>query len=332
MKQTPNARPRARARTEEWSNLQSGRLHGDSGGSSAVTSGHPSETSSAFIRRTRSGRVPNVASDSGERAIVGRRGTPPACGLAQCGSTARWEMSGEGPCEDCGGGVSHTGEEFLCAACHRPSNSWRHLGPGLLDDAIAWAKECRAAGTGLPGAVVKSFVPSQACLCKASDCFFLGLKRFRTEGSRQVCVPCGSQKSKYWRTGGERAQQYQLYFTGDEVRRTDRGMRKTKEGITAVSDVCNSCHMAFYDFTKSRARLPTTIELLAAPAGKELPQGIDRANIAAVRHVYEALAAGNMVCSEDIAVVLARERRGNKVKDVSDRHLRVLVSTVIKDE
>ena len=70
VKQTPNARPRARARTEEWSNLQSGRLHGDSGGRSAVTSGHPSETSSAFIRCT--GRVPSVASDSGERAIVRR--------------------------------------------------------------------------------------------------------------------------------------------------------------------------------------------------------------------------------------------------------------------
>ena len=107
-------------------------------------------------------------------------------------------------------------------------------------------------------------------------------------------------------------------------------MRKTKEVMSAVSDVCNSCHTAFYDFTKSTARLPTTNELLAAPAGQELPQGIDRANIAVVRHMYEALAAGNMVCSEDIAVVLARERRGNKVKDVSDKHLRVVVSTMME--
>ena len=81
-----------------------------------------------------------------------------------------------------------------------------------------------------------------------------------------MCVPCGSEKSSFWRTGGERAQQYQLYFTGDRVHRTDG----------------------------------------------------------------EALAAGNMVCSEDIAVVFARERRDNKVKDVSDRHLQVLVSTLMK--
>ncbi|CAM9539996.1 unnamed protein product [Ascophyllum nodosum] len=108
-------------------------------------------------------------------------------------------------------------------------------------------------------------------------------------------------------------------------------MRKTKEVITAVSDICNSCHMAFYDFTKSRGRLPTIVELLAALAGKELPQGIHRANIAVVRHnMYEALAAGNMVCSEDIAVVLARERRDSKVQDVSDKHLRTLVSAMMK--
>ena len=165
VKQTPNARPRARARTEEWSDLQSGRLHDVSEGNSAVTSGQPSETSSSFIRRTQSGRVPNVASNSGERAIVRRNGPPPVYGLAQCGSTALWEMNGEGPGEDCGGGVFHTGEEFLCTACYRTSNRWKHMGPNLLDDAIAWAKECRAAGAGLPRAVVKSFVPLEACLC-----------------------------------------------------------------------------------------------------------------------------------------------------------------------
>ena len=108
-------------------------------------------------------------------------------------------------------------------------------------------------------------------------------------------------------------------------------MRKTKEIITAVSDICNSCHMEFYDFTKSTARLPTTTELLAAPARKGFPQGIDRGNIAVVRHMYEELAAVNMVCSEGIAGMLARERRDNKVKDVSDKYLRVVVSTMIKE-
>ena len=108
-------------------------------------------------------------------------------------------------------------------------------------------------------------------------------------------------------------------------------MRKTKEVITATRDICNACHMAFYAFLTSKGRLPTTKELLAAPSGAKLPKGIARANNAVVRHVYEALAAGNVVCSEDIVVVLARERRDNEVKGVSDRHLRGLVGTLIKD-
>ena len=240
-------------------------------------------------------------------------------------------MSGEGPCEDCGGGLIHTGEEFLCAACHRPSKRWLHLGPTILDDAIAWAKERRAAGAGLPRAVVKSYAPSEACLCPVSDCFFFSFMKFRFEDNRQTCIPCGTHKSSQWRTGGERARQYQLYFTGEEAHHTDRSMRKTKEVIAAVSDICNSCHMAFYGFTKSPGRLPTTNELLAAPAGKELPQGIDKANIAVVRHMYKALAAGNMVCSEDIAVVLARKRRDNKVKDLSDKYMQVTVSNMMKE-
>ena len=37
VKQTPNVRPRARARTEEWSDSQSDRVDGVSGGSRAVT-------------------------------------------------------------------------------------------------------------------------------------------------------------------------------------------------------------------------------------------------------------------------------------------------------
>ncbi|CAM9450488.1 unnamed protein product [Ascophyllum nodosum] len=108
-------------------------------------------------------------------------------------------------------------------------------------------------------------------------------------------------------------------------------MRKTKEVITAVSYICNPCHMAFYAFMKSSTRLPTTKELLVAPTEPKLPKGIARANIAVVRHVYEALAAGNVVCSEHIAGVLAREWRDNEVKGVSDRHFRGLVWTLMKD-
>ena len=60
----------------------------------------------------------------------------------------------------------HTGEEFLWVACHDTSDRCKHLGSGLLDDAIAWVKGCEAAGASLPTAVVKSFVPSEACLCR----------------------------------------------------------------------------------------------------------------------------------------------------------------------
>ena len=125
-------------------------------------------------------------------------------------------MGGEGPCEDCGG-VIHTGEEFLFAACHRTSDRWKHLGPDLRGNAIAWVKECRAAGAGLPIAVVKSFVPSEACLCPSGDCFYSSLITFRKEGHQHSCIPCGANKSSCWRTGGERARQYQLYFTGEGV-------------------------------------------------------------------------------------------------------------------
>ena len=228
MKQTPNARPRARARTEERPDAQFGGLHGVSGGSRTMTLCQFSEASSSSIGRTRSGRVQNVQYTSEERdVVVPRDGSFPACGLARCGSTAVWEMIGERPCENCGGGVIHTSEEFLCAACHRTSNRWKHLGPDLLDDAIAWANECRAAGVGLPRAVVKSFVPSEACLCPLGDCFYHNLTKVRLEGNRRTCISCGTNKGSRWRTGGERARQYQLYFTGEGLHRTDRGMRKT---------------------------------------------------------------------------------------------------------
>ena len=60
----------------------------------------------------------------------------------------------------------HTGEEVLCATCHNTSGRYEHLGLDLRDDAITWVAECRAAGAGLPTAVVKSFVPSESCLCR----------------------------------------------------------------------------------------------------------------------------------------------------------------------
>ena len=72
-------------------------------------------------------------------------------------------------------------------------------------------------------------------------------------------------------------------------------MRKTKQVITLASDICNACHMSVYSFMNSKARLPTTKVLPAAPAGMQLPQGIAKANIAVARHVYEALAAGSGV-------------------------------------
>ena len=66
VKQTPNVRPRARARTEEWSGSQSDRVDVVSGGSSAVTSGQSSEGSSRVLLGTRSGRIRTCASMSGE--------------------------------------------------------------------------------------------------------------------------------------------------------------------------------------------------------------------------------------------------------------------------
>ena len=77
VKHTPNARLRARTRTEEWSDFQSDQVNGVSGGSSVVTSGQLFETSSRLVFCTRSGRVPKCASNCGERTDVKRRGPPP---------------------------------------------------------------------------------------------------------------------------------------------------------------------------------------------------------------------------------------------------------------
>ena len=72
-------------------------------------------------------------------------------------------------------------------------------------------------------------------------------------------------------------------------------MRKTKKVITLASDICNACHMSVYSFMNSKARLPTTKVLPAALAGKQLPQGVAKADITVARHVYEVLGAGNGV-------------------------------------
>ena len=197
MKQTSNVRPRARARTEEWSDLKSNRVDVVSGRSSAETSGQSSEGSSRVFLGTRSGRVRTCASTSGERTNRTRRGLFPVCSLEKSGSSARLAMGGKGPCEDRGGGVIHTGEDFLCAACRHTSPRWYHLGPNLGDDAIEWVKECRAVDAGLPTAVVKSFVPSGACLCSSGDCFFSNLRRYREKSQDHACIPCDTNKSTH---------------------------------------------------------------------------------------------------------------------------------------
>ena len=60
----------------------------------------------------------------------------------------------------------HTGEEVLCAARHDTSDRCKLLGPDLRDNAIIWVTEYRAPRAGLPTTVVKSFIPSEACLCR----------------------------------------------------------------------------------------------------------------------------------------------------------------------
>ena len=88
VKQTPNVRPRARAKTEEWSDSQSNHVDGVSGGNSAVTSAQSSEASSRVSLGNRSGRVRRSASMSREGTNEKRPGPRPVCGLEKCGSTA----------------------------------------------------------------------------------------------------------------------------------------------------------------------------------------------------------------------------------------------------
>ncbi|CAM9506323.1 unnamed protein product [Ascophyllum nodosum] len=225
---------------------------------------------------------------------------------------------------------------YLCRLwrCHRTghgSKRWNHLGPNLLVQAIAWVKECRAAGEGLPTCVVGSYVPSTSCLCSRRDCFYrtLGNKRQRAVGN--MCVPCGSTKVAYWRNVGERAEHYQLFFEGAGSDRTKDGILKTKEVIAAESSICHPCHMAYYDYVTLTGRLPTSKELLAVSVGPQLPQGSARTKSAVKRHVYEALVAGKVVCSEDIEARLVTERRANNIEDASAGHLRRIAQKMLHE-
>ena len=281
---------------------------------------------------TRSGRVPINSVISGGQPIAKKRKRKALCGLDKCGSTSEWAMSQGAACVDCG--VTHTGNEFLCAACHRTEdgiNIWRHLGPSMYAEAIAWFEQCRAAGEGLPTCVVESFVPSTSCLCSRNDCFFAYFNKYRGKVPENKCVPCGSTKSVRWRSGGARAEQYQLFFEGAGRNRADGGMLKTKEIITADSTLCNPCHMAFHSYLTSPGRHPTAKELLAAPVGPQLPQGSARAKNAVKRHVYEALAAGKVVCSEDIEARLVTERRANNMEDASAGYARKIALKMLQD-
>ena len=163
---TPNARPRSRASTVEGSTEQNDEVEVMSGGSGTTSGEQSSNASSRGSVITRSGRIPINRVISGGRPIGKKRGPKRLCGLDRCGSTSEWAIPHWDACGDCG--VAHTGNEFLCAACHRPEDGtkrWIHLGPLVHEQAMAWFEQCREAEEGLPVWVVESFVPSTSCLC-----------------------------------------------------------------------------------------------------------------------------------------------------------------------
>ncbi|CAM9094088.1 unnamed protein product [Ascophyllum nodosum] len=278
LEHTANDRPR----------VQQGRAKGPpcramgtklSGGSGTMSD---EKYSNAFSRGgaiTRSGRVPINSVISGGQPIAKKHTRKGLCGLDKCGSTSEWDMPQGAAFVDCG--AAHTGNELLYATCHRTgygTKRWIHLGPSLYTKAFAWFEQCRAAGEGLPTYVVESFVPSTSCLCLRSDCFFATFDKYRRKVPGNMCAPCGSTKSGYWRIGGERAEQYQLFFEGAGRNRADGGMLKTEQVITAESTICNPCHMAFHNYVTLPGRHPPAKELLAAPVRPRLPQGSARAS------------------------------------------------------
>ena len=99
---------------------------------------------------------------------------------------------------------------------------------------------------GLPACAVGSFVPSIAFLCFSGDCFCEAFEEYRQRVDESMCASCGSTKIVLWRSGGERAKQYQVCFVGAGITRTDGSMLKRKKVITAESSICNPYHTAFY--------------------------------------------------------------------------------------
>ena len=146
LEHTLNARPRVRARTGKGSTVQSDGGGGVSGDSGAGSGGQSSGAFSRGSVTSRSCRVTIGRTISGWQPIVKQGGRKALCGLAKCGCMAGWGMSQGAGCVDCV--IAHTGNKFLCAACHRKRhdcNRWKHLGPDLRAQAIAWVEKIRAA-------------------------------------------------------------------------------------------------------------------------------------------------------------------------------------------
>ncbi|CAM9469411.1 unnamed protein product, partial [Ascophyllum nodosum] len=132
LEHTPNNRPRARARTGGGSTVRGDQDEIVSGGSGTMSGETSSNASSRAGATTRSGRVPINSVISGGQPISKKNWPKPLCGLDKCGSTSEWAMPQSAACVDCG--TAHTGNEFLCAACHRTGDDikrWKHLGPSL---------------------------------------------------------------------------------------------------------------------------------------------------------------------------------------------------------
>ena len=145
LEHTRDARPRVRTRTGKGSTVQSDGDEVVSGGSGTMSGEQSSNASSCESVITRSDRVPINSVISGGQPIAKKCGRKTLCGLDKCRSTSEWVMSQGAACGD--SGAVYSGNEFLCAACHRTGDGnkrWFHLGPSLYAQAIAWVEECRA--------------------------------------------------------------------------------------------------------------------------------------------------------------------------------------------
>lgn len=263
-----DATRRVRARAGEESTAQSTGGEDVSGRSGAVSGGQASGASSSNVVTTRSASARSVIAR--QQRAGNKRGRKAGCGLDVCGSSRGWTTLEDGTCADCG--CEHPENASLCAACHKTPEDrvWKHLaGEDMRSEAIAWVERCREEGRGLPAGVVESFVPSGACLCNEAGCFYRGFDRERSR--KKFCVPCGTTKSVRWRTGQVLADQYQFFFKSTHgVGRTTNGMAKTQTAITADSDICNACHMTYYNHQERRMDLPTAEELSISRAAPNL--------------------------------------------------------------